>query len=335
MGLRALRAQQAAMVANQNTLATRAAMREIAKVYGIPAGRSAKLSRSASATSRLRGRRSLSTTVKTWATQVCRALQLRTPWPDILFWSVQLQGHFRNLGLHPGGVVLVPDEIRRYVPVEISASGLPVIQWEKDQTEDAGLVKIDLLGNRSLAVIRDALAAITQQHGPCHRLCDLGPDQRSRHQRADPARRHDGVLLRRVPGHPAAAQEAVGRHAACQTSPGRCVRVPRRRLLASSGRPRNVFADEFVRRAHGQRYRSLHPLLDEVLAETLGIMVYQEDVMKVAVALGGFSVEDGDQLRKVLSKKHKARQLRDYQRQFYEGASARACRDTSSTPSGP
>ena len=71
------------------------------------------------------------------------------------------------------------------------------------------------------------------------------------------------------------------------------------------------------------RIPSLHPLLDEVLAETHGIMVYQEDVMKVAVALGGFSVEDGDQLRKVLSKKHKARQLRDYQRQFYEGASAR------------
>jgi DNA polymerase III alpha subunit len=85
----------------------------------------------------------------------------------------------------------------------------------------------------------------------------------------------------------------------------------------------NVFADEFVRRAHGQRYQSLHPLLDEVLAETHGIMVYQEDVMKVAVALGGFSVEDGDQLRKVLSKKHKARQLHDYQRQFYQGATIR------------
>ena len=88
----------------------------------------------------------------------------------------------------------------------------------------------------------------------------------------------------------------------------------------------NVFADEFVRRAHGQRYTSLHPILDEVLAETLGIMVYQEDVMKVAVALGGFSVEDGDQLRKVLSKKHKERQLRDYRQQFYAGATVRGVR---------
>jgi error-prone DNA polymerase len=84
-----------------------------------------------------------------------------------------------------------------------------------------------------------------------------------------------------------------------------------------------VFADDFVRRAHGERYRSWHPILDEVLADTHGIMVYQEDVMKVAVAMGGFSVYDGDQLRKVLSKKHKARQLQDYQRQFYQGAAAR------------
>ncbi|HQV44817.1 MAG TPA: DNA polymerase III subunit alpha, partial [Nitrospira sp.] len=85
----------------------------------------------------------------------------------------------------------------------------------------------------------------------------------------------------------------------------------------------NVYADDFIRRSHGHPYRSWHPLLDEVLAETHGIMVYQEDVMKVAVALGGFSVHDGDQLRKILSKKHKERQLRDYQRQFYEGAAAR------------
>ncbi|MGZ9188491.1 MAG: PHP domain-containing protein, partial [Nitrospira sp.] len=157
-------AKQAAMVANQNTLAARAAMREIAKVYGLPAGEIGK------ALDLLHRRADFvdvtaDATLKTWSTQVCRALQLRPPWPDILFWAGQLQGHFRNLGLHPGGVVLVPDEIRRYVPVEVSASGWPVIQWEKDQAEDAGLVKIDLLGNRSLAVIRDALAAIRHNTG--------------------------------------------------------------------------------------------------------------------------------------------------------------------------
>jgi DNA-directed DNA polymerase III PolC len=315
--------QHAAMVANQNTLATRAALREIAKVYGLPAGEIKK------ALNLLHRRADFveiqsETNAKSWAAEVCSALQLRTPWPDILRWSVQLEGHFRNLGLHPGGVVLVPDEIRRYVPVEISASNWPVIQWEKDQTEDAGLVKIDLLGNRSLAVIRDALAAIAKNTG---RIIDYATwDALS-----DPA---TNELIRQ------------GNTMGCFYVESPATRLllkklwggmpPDRRAVAdvfeylvvvfSLIRPAaNTFTEEFVRRAHGHRYTSPHPVLDEILSETHGIMVYQEDVMKVAVALDGFPVEDGDQLRKVLSKKHKARQLRDYCRQFYEGAAARGC----------
>ncbi|MDR4468751.1 MAG: DNA polymerase III subunit alpha [Nitrospira sp.] len=313
--------QHAAMVANQNTLASRAALREIAKVYGLPAGEIGKalnfLQRRADFVDVQPGM-----TMKDWARDVCRALNLRNPWPEILYWSTQLDGHFRNLGLHPGGVVLVPDEIRRYVPVEISASNLPVIQWEKDQTEDAGLVKIDLLGNRSLAVIRDALAAVARNTG---RVIDYATwDPISNPATNDLIRRGETMgcfyvespatrlLLKKLWGGMPPARRAVADVFEYLV------------VVSSIIRPAaNVFADEFVRRAHGQRYQSLHPLLDEVLAETHGIMVYQEDVMKVAVALGGFSVEDGDQLRKVLSKKHKERQLRDYQRQFYQGASAR------------
>jgi len=59
----------------------------------------------------------------------------------------------------------VPDEIRRYCPVEISASGVQVLQWEKDSVEEAGLVKIDILGNRSLAVIRDTLDLVEMNYG--------------------------------------------------------------------------------------------------------------------------------------------------------------------------
>src|SRR6185436_8850381 len=100
-------------------------------------------------------------------------------------------------------------------------------------------------------------------------------------------------------------------------------------IVSSLVRPAaNAFVDDFLRRAHGTPYQPLHPLLDDILSETFGIMVYQEDVMKVAMALGGFSVEEGDQLRKVLSKKHKTHRLRDYRRQFYEGAQTRGVSST-------
>jgi error-prone DNA polymerase len=313
--------QHAAMVANQNTLATRAALREIAKVYGLHAAEIGKalnfLQRRADFVDVQPGM-----TVQDWARDVCKALNLRNPWAEIFYWSTQLDGHFRNLGLHPGGVVLVPDEIRRYVPVEISASNLPVIQWEKDQTEEAGLVKIDLLGNRSLAVIRDAIAAVARNTGHVIDYATWDP-------MSDPA---TNDLIRRGETMGCFYVESPATRLLLKKLWGRM--PPERRAVAdvfeylvvvsSLIRPAaNTFAEDFIRRAHGEPYTSPHPLLDEILAETHGIMVYQEDVMKVAVALGGFPVEDGDQLRKVLSKKHKARQLRDYQLQFYKGAMSR------------
>src|SRR6185436_3084746 len=105
-----------------------------------------------------------------------RGLQLASSWQDFARAAESLVGVPRHLSVHPGGVVITPRPLTDYVPVECAAKTLdgfpdipvPVIQFEKDGTEDAGLVKIDLLGNRSLAVIRDAIDAV---HGhTTHRI---------------------------------------------------------------------------------------------------------------------------------------------------------------------
>jgi len=295
--------RQAGMVANHNTLALRAAIREVAKVYGMPSTEMRQISQ-------LLTRQPLSLTA------------LRKPWPDILSRARQLQGRLQHLSLHCGGMVIVPDDLRRYVPVEVAAKGVPVIQWEKDQTEEAGLVKIDLLGNRSLAVIRDALAAIAEHTGHAIDYATWDPlsDPKTQAliQRGDtigcfyiesPATR---LLLKKLwtsmPSH-RRAQADVFEYLV---------------IVSSLIRPAaNRFIQAFIRRAHGQPYPPLHPLVENVLAETHGIMVYQEDVTKVAMGLAGFSAEEGDQLRKVLSKKHKQKQLQDYQQQFFNGARER------------
>jgi error-prone DNA polymerase len=314
-------AQRAAMVANQNTLGIRAAIREVAKVYGMPPGEIGRV-----APRILRELDFLwfqdAPTPPEWASRLSQNLKLRDLWPEILRLAAQVESHFRHLSLHCGGMVIVPDEIRRYVPVEISAKGLPVIQWEKDQTEEAGLVKIDLLGNRSLAVIRDALAAIARNTGrqidyaSWDPLTDAATQELIR--RADtmgcfyiesPATR---LLLSKLwRGMPA------DRRATADVFDYLVI-------VSSLVRPAaNPFIQEFIRRVHGASYSPLHPVVEEVLAETHGIMVYQEDVTKVAMAVAGFSLQDADQLRKVLSKKHKQRLLRDYREQFFRGASER------------
>ena len=313
--------RSAAMVANQNTLATRASIREVAKVFGMPPEEIRRGLPLIFRQAELMGAEP-HVPLETWTSRLCESLGLRPPWQTIIQHAVRLEDRFRNLGLHCGGVVLVPDEIRRYVPVEISAKGYPVIQWDKDQTEDGGLVKIDLLGNRSLAVIRDALAAIARNTGRQIDYTTWDPLSDAATQALickgdtlgcfyieSPATR---LLLRKLwagmPGDRLAKADVFEYLV----------------IVSSLVRPAAItFVEEFVRRAHGKKYRPLHPDLDELLAETHGIMTYQEDVTKVAMKIAGFSIEDADQLRKVLSKKHKAKRLREYQQQFYEGARSR------------
>jgi len=310
--------RQAAMVANQNSLGFRAAIRETAKVYGMPAEEIATIS------SRVMRQKSIMTfdeapTNEHWLKRISQVLRLKAPWPEILAQALRAQNHFRHLSMHCGGVVIVPDEIRRYVPVEFTAKGLPVIQWEKDQTEEAGLVKIDLLGNRSLAVIRDAIAAIARYTG---REIDYASwDPLNDRATQDVIRRGDTIgcfyvespatrlLLRKLWRGMPDDRRAIADVFEYLV------------IVSSLVRPAAItFVQDFIRRAHGESYEPLHPLMKPILAETFGIMVYQEDVTKVAMALADFSVEDADQLRKVISKKHKQRQLRDYYHQFCGGA---------------
>jgi error-prone DNA polymerase len=307
-----------AMVANHNTLGLRAAIREVAKVYGIPPAEIGRISSLIMRRKEFLWFEELPT-AQGWADRLSKELRFAEPWPLIIRSAVQVQNHFRHLSVHCGGIVIVPDEIRRYVPVEIAAKGVPVIQWEKDQTEEAGLLKIDLLGNRSLAVIRDALEAIAHNTG--RRIDYAAWDPLSDSATQELIRQGDtiGCFYIESPATRILLKKLWGG-----------MPVERRArldvfdylvMVSSLVRPAaNHFVDEFIRRAQGQSYDPWHPRLRSILKETHGIMVYQEDVTKVAMALADFSLEDADQLRKVLSKKHKAKQLRDYYHQFCAGS---------------
>jgi error-prone DNA polymerase len=212
-------------------------------------------------------------------------------------------------------VVITPEPLYHYVPVEPAPKGVSVIQWEKDGAEYGGLVKIDLLGNRSLGVIRDAIA----------NLKDNGADFDKDHWE---------------PEDDAATQETVARG---NTMGCFYIESPAMRLLqkktkigdfehlvihSSIIRPAaNEFIREYIRRLHGGKWEPVHPLLADVLGETCGIMVYQEDVAKTAVALAGFSHADADGLRKIMSKKDKTRKLGHYKERFIAGARERGVAD--------
>jgi DNA polymerase-3 subunit alpha/error-prone DNA polymerase len=221
------------------------------------------------------------------------------PWGEILRLASRIVGLPRLLSLHCGGVVIVPDELAARVPVTTSAKGLPMIQWEKDGTEEMGLVKIDLLGNRSLAVIRDAARAVARREG-----------------------RDAATVLPPYPADDPATRKLV---ASGETMGIFYVESPAMRLLqmrsgtgdfehlvihSSIIRPAaNRWITEYLERLHGKPWEPLHPRLDGLFTESYGVPIYQEDVSKLAMALAGFSFAEADRLRKCLGKNDAARRL--------------------------
>ncbi len=313
---RAFGRERAAMIANHVTFRARAAVREVAKVYGLPDAEIARV------TARLSHHwRADAAAEATRRHPLFRGASMdparggllgRPPWPEILAWASRLDGFPRHLSVHCGGVVIAPDGIGAHVPVERAAKGVNVIQWEKDQAEEAGLIKIDLLGNRSLSVVRDACAAVREAGGPDLRYETFDPIDDPRTQDLIRDGRTMGVFY---------VESPAMRQLQQKTRRGDFDHLV---IHSSIIRPAaNEYIREYIRRLRGGTYASLHPILDEVLRETYGIMCYQEDVARMAIRMAGFTDAEADGLRKVLSKKWAGRRVEDYRIRFARGAAAR------------
>lgn len=313
---RTLGEERTAMIANHVTFRARAAVREVAKVHGLP---DAEIARVASGLSRYWGAETALEATR--RSPLFRGAEFdprqggmlaRPPWPEILDAAARLEGFPRHLSVHCGGVVVAPDGVSRHVPVERAAKGVRVIQWEKDQAEEAGLVKIDLLGNRSLSVIRDACAAVKEHGGPDLPYGSFDPIDDPRTQEKIRDGDTMGVFY---------VESPAMRQLQQKTRRGDFEHLV---IHSSIIRPAaNDYIREYVRRLRGGAWTSLHPILDEVLHETYGIMCYQEDVARTAIRMAGFSDAEADGLRKVLSKKWAGKKVEDYRRQFTRGAGER------------
>ncbi|HEX7597066.1 MAG TPA: DNA polymerase III subunit alpha, partial [Polyangia bacterium] len=305
---------RAAMVSSHVLFQPRMAIREVAKVFGLPDGE----------ISRVVGRLPWFWREDNSDEGLLACLEkmpelkfqeFPQPWPEILQLAEALIGIPRHISVHPGGTIITPRPIEDYVPVEMAPKGVPIIQWDKDGAEDGGLVKIDLLGNRSLAVIRDAVANL----------------------------RENGLTLDEATWEPEKDTDTMRAVARGLTMGCFYIESPAMRLLQQKAgmgdfehlvihssiiRPAaNVYINEYLRRLKGGAWKPIHPLLVDVLDETFGIMVYQEDVSKAAVAMAGFSHSDADALRKILSKRDRAQRLADWRLRFAAGARAHGVDD--------
>jgi len=223
-------------------------------------------------------------------------------------WS--LADHPHHLSVHPGGMVISPDPLTNRVPLQLATKGVIITQYDLTGIDQLGLVKIDVLGIRALTVVAEAVELV-QRQCPGFSRESIGD--------GDPA---TGDLLARAgtigcfqiesPGVRRTLRELETRSLADLTAT---------LALYKPGPLQGGLKDAFVRRHRGQEpTRYLHPALEPILKSTYGVVLYQEQVLRIAHELAGFSLGEADRLRRAIGHLGRGQEMAPLRQEFVERA---------------
>ena len=244
--------------------------------------------------------------------------EFRDKYPEVTKYASMLRGKIRSNGMHAAGVVVAKDDISKYVPIETrkdpndSVSGrIPVVAYDMEQTADLGLIKLDVLGLKTLSVIDDSIKIIEHIKKEKINLKSIKLD--------DPK-----VFEMLSNGFTKGVFQA---EATPYTNLLMKMGVSTFEDLAASNalvRPgaMNTVGGTYIRRKKGEEITTYaHPIMHEFTERTYGVIIYQEQVMQACVHLGGMSWADADKVRKIIGKKKDASEFDQYREKFVTGAS--------------
>jgi DNA polymerase-3 subunit alpha/error-prone DNA polymerase len=224
--------------------------------------------------------------------QLARAGKIKRTSP-IYRLAEKLVGIPRHLGVHCGGIVVTPYPVCEIAPLERANKGVIITQYDKDAAEAVGLVKIDLLGNRSLSTVNEAIQIIsTGRNGDGGLTFDADDIKTAAMLSAGDSL---GVFQSESPG-----MRQLLRGLKVKSKKDLAIALSLIRPGPASGGMKSEFIERHV---HGKSFTYLHPKIEKLLGDTYGVMLYQEDVMRIAVEVAGYTVADADRFRSEVSKK--------------------------------
>ena len=231
--------------------------------------------------------------------------------PAVLGLSTQLLKAPRHLGIHSGGMVLTREPVGEVVPIEHARmENRTVIQWDKDDAAWMGLVKFDLLGLGILSALQHCFAMIEQSTGEIWELATLPKEEKGVY---DMLCRADSIGVFQVESR---AQMGL----LPRLQPRRFYDLAIQIALIRPGPIQGGAVHPFVRRKLGQEAVTYaHPKLEPVLARTLGVPVFQEQLMQMAMAVGGCTGEDADLLRRAMGSKRGIERIDSLREKLYAG----------------
>jgi len=296
-------------VANIGTfgrMAARAAVRDVARVLQVPYSESDRLAKLIPPP--VQGRAiPLAVSIKEDA-DLKHEYESNPTVKKVLDYAIQLEGTIRSHGVHAAGVVIAPDDVVKFVPVEMSQKGVVATQFPMGPVEELGLLKMDFLGLSNLTTINNALRIIKKVFNTDIDLQEIPLDDEKTFallQRGDTT----GVFQLESAGmkrylrelKPTVFDDIIAMVALYRPGPMQ-------------------FIDSFIKRKHGEEeIKYMHGKMEGALQSTYGVLVYQEQVMQISKDLSGFTGGEADTLRKAIGKKN-VEMMNKMKTRFVEGA---------------
>jgi len=299
-----------AMVCTYVTFQARNAVREVGKVLGMPDYLLDRMAKSVS----VYGAKELEQDLA----GIDEFLPYLTsvPWQEFTSLCREIYDFPRHLSIHNGGMLISSCPLTEIVPMEkATMPGRIVCQWDKDGVADAGLIKVDLLGLRMLSLIHEAHELVEQHH----------PDHTGTKPAIDKVPLDDGEVYDMICQGDTIGVFQVESRAQMQTLP----QIKPRSIedltievaLIRPGPLQGNMVHPYIRRRKGlERVSYLHPKLKPILEDTMGVLLFQEQVIQVAAAIANFAPGEADSLRRAMSKKRSKEAMNEMRQKFIDGA---------------
>ncbi|MEX2463703.1 MAG: DNA polymerase III subunit alpha [Balneolaceae bacterium] len=204
-----------------------------------------------------------------------------------------LEGSVRNTGIHAAGVIIAPDKLTNYIPVCTAKDAeLYVTQFDGKVIENAGMLKMDFLGLKTLSILKTAIQYVKDNHGKVYHLDEIQLDDRKTFEMFQKGAtigifqfESEGMRKYLKQLKPTSINDLIAMNALYRPGPMQ-------------------FIPDYIRRKHGEEEVVYdHDDLKEILEPTYGIMIYQEQIMMVAQRMGGYTLGEADVLRRIMGKK--------------------------------
>jgi DNA polymerase-3 subunit alpha len=279
---------QVAHIITFGTMAARSSVRDVARVLDLPLSEADRIAKLVPETIGISLEDAFKEVKELRDLKESDSLEGRT-----LKMAETLEGSVRNTGIHAAGVIIAPDKLTNYIPVGTAKDAdLYVTQFDGKVIEDAGMLKMDFLGLKTLSILKTAIQYVKDNHGREYNLDDIPLDDEKAYEMFQQGAtvgifqfESDGMRKHLKNLKPTGINDLIAMNALYRPGPMQ-------------------FIPDYIKRKHGEEKVVYdHEDLRDILEPTYGIMIYQEQIMMVAQRMGGYTLGEADVLRRIMGKK--------------------------------